>query len=152
MDFQIGTKKVTSGQRKKHHSQFSRRESEKIRKAKRHVLDLWLKRGIKTSDHLQVKIRNNETKFSYKRAMECLLNGQVIEYNEINGDKRILVRSNVGHVHNHIDNIVVQCVVVSLISGKVVTAYLNTTNDRHKTLDLRRYDETLKVVLPKYMR
>ncbi|WCS66458.1 hypothetical protein [Enterococcus phage DEfc27b] len=151
MDFQIGTVKKTQGQVKKHITQCTPQEKEQLNKAKDRVKDLWLKRGIKTGYHLQDKIRNGETKFSYLRAMEAMMHGEIIEYNETGADKRVLIRSGIGYVGESIDDIVVQCIVVSLFSGKVITSYLNKASDRHKTLDPRRYNKNLKINLPKHL-
>lgn len=151
MDFQKGTVKRTQGQVKKHASQCSIKELEQLENALNRVQDLWLKRGIKTGFHLQDKIRNGETEFSYKRAMETMLNPVIVEYNETSKDRRILIRSKVGHVGKTIDDVVVQCLVVSLLSGKIITSYLNKASDRHETLDLRRYNKNLKINLPKHL-
>ena len=145
MDFQIGTVKKTKGQVKKHASHFTHKEVEQVYNARERVKDLWLKRGIKIGFHLQDKIRNGETKFSYEMTMETMLNSTIIEYNETGADKRILLRSHISQNGN------VQCIVVSLLSGKVITSYLNDVYDRHKTLDPRRYDKNLKINLPKHL-
>lgn len=145
MDFQIGTVKKTQGQVKKHASHFTHKEVEQLYKARERVKDLWIKRGIKIGFHLQDKIRNGETKFSYEMAMETMLNSTIIEYNEIGADKRILLRSHISQNGN------VQCIVISLLTGKVITSYLNDVYDRHKTLDPRRYNKNLKINLPKHL-
>lgn len=145
MDFQIGTVKKTQGQVKKHASHFTHNEVEQLYKARERVKDLWLKRGIKIGFHLQDKIRNGETKFSYEMTMETMLNSTIIEYNEIGADKRILLRSHISQNGN------VQCIVISLLTGKVITSYLNDVYDRHKTLDPRRYNKNLKINLPKHL-
>lgn len=145
MDFQIGTVKKTKGQLKKHASQFTHKEVEQVYSARERVKDLWLKRGIKIGFHLQDKIRNGETKFSYETTMKTMLNSTIVEYNETGADKRILLRS------HYAVNKEVQCIVVSLLSGKVITSYLNKVDDVHKTLDLRRYDKNLKINLPKHL-
>ena len=145
MDFQIGTVKKTQGQVKKHCSHFTHKEVEQLYKARERVKDLWIKRGIKIGFHLQDKIRNGETKFSYEMAMETMLNSTIIEYNEIGADKRILLRSHISQNGN------VQCIVISLLTGKVITSYLNDVYDRHKTLDPRRYNKNLKINLPKHL-
>ena len=145
MDFQIGTVKKTKGQVKKHASQFAHKEVEQVYNARERVKDLWLKRGIKIGFHLQDKIRNGETKFSYEMTMKTMLNSTIVEYNETGADKRILLRSHISH------NGSVQCIVVSLLSGKVITSYLNKVDDRHNTLDPRRYDKNLKINLPKHL-
>ncbi|UYB00594.1 hypothetical protein OLACOIGA_00032 [Enterococcus phage vB_Efa29212_2e] len=145
MDFQKGTVKRTQGQVKKHASHFTPNEVKQLYKAKDRVKDLWLKRGIKIGFHLQDKIRNGETKFSYEITMKTMLNSTIVEYNETGADKRILLRSHISHNGN------VQCIVISLISGKVITSYLNDVYDRHKTLDPRRYDKNLKINLPKHL-
>ncbi|WPH57039.1 hypothetical protein [Enterococcus phage G01] len=145
MDFQIGTVKKTKGQVKKHASQFTHKEVEQVYKARERVKDLWLKRGIKIGFHLQDKIRNGETKFSYEMTMKTMLSSTIVEYNETGADKRILLRS---HYSKHGE---VQCIVVSLLSGKVITSYLNKVDDVHKTLDQRRYNKNLKINLPKHL-
>lgn len=145
MDFQIGTVKKTKGQVKKHASQFTSKEAKQLYNAKERVKDLWSKRGIKISFHLKDKIRNGETKFSYEMTMRTMLNSTIVEYNERGSDKRILLRSHISHNRN------VQCIVVSLITGKVITSYLNKVDDVHKTLDPRRYDKNLKINLPKHL-
>lgn len=145
MDFQIGTVKKTQGQVKKHASQFTHKEVEQVYNARERVKDLWLKRGINIGLHLQDKIRNGETKFSYEMTMKTMLSSTVVEYNETGSDKRILLRS------HYAVNKEVQCIVVSLLSGKVITSYLNKVDDRHKTLDQRRYNKNLKINLPKHL-
>lgn len=145
MDFQIGTVKKTKGQVKKHASQFTHKEVEQVYNARERVKDLWLKRGIKIGFHLQYKIRNGETKFSYEMTMKTMLNSTIVEYNETGTDKRILLRS------HYSKNKEVQCIVVSLLSGKVITSYLNKLDDVHKTLDPRRYNKNLKINLPKHL-
>ena len=145
MDFQIGAVKKTQGQVKKHASQFTHKEEEQVYKARERVKDLWLKRGIKIGFHLQDKIRNGETKFSYEMTMKTMLSSTIIEYNETGADKLILISS---HYSNNKE---VQCIVVSILSGKVITSYLNKVDDVHKTLDPRRYDKNLKINLPKHL-
>ena len=145
MDFQIGTVKKTKGQVKKHASQFTPKEVKQLYNAKGSVKELWLKRGIKIGFHLQDKIRNGETKFSYEMAMETMTYSSIVEYNKTGSDKRILIRSHVSHNGN------VQCIVLSLLSGKIITSYLNKVEDAHKTLDPRRYNKDLKINLPKHL-
>lgn len=145
MDFQIGKVKKTKGQVKKHASQFTYNEVKQVYRAKERVKDLWLKRGIKMGFHLQDKIRNGETKFSYETAMKTMLNSTIVEYNETGADKRILLRS------HYAVNKEVQCIAVSLLSGKVITSYLNKVDDVHKTLEPRRYNKNLKINLPKHL-
>lgn len=145
MDFQIGTVKKTQGQVKKHASHFTHKEVEQVYNGRERVKDLWLKRGIKIGFHLQDKIRNGETKFSYEMTMKTMLNSTIVEYNETGADKRILLRS------HYAVNKEVQCIVVSLLSGKVITSYLNKVDDVHKTLDPRRYNKNLKINLPKHL-
>nr|DAH82325.1 MAG TPA: hypothetical protein [Caudoviricetes sp.] len=145
MDFQVGTVKKTKGQVKKHASQFTHKEVKQLYEAKVSIKDLWLKRGIKIGFHLQDKIRNGETIFSYEMAMETMMYSTIVEYNETGSDKRILLRSHVSQNGN------VQCIVLSLLSGKIITSYLNKVEDAHKTLDPRRYDKNLKINLPKHL-
>jgi hypothetical protein len=77
--------------------------------------------------------------------MKTMLSSTIVEYNETGSDKRILLRS---HYSNHGE---VQCIVVSLLSGKVIKSYLNKVDDVHNTLDPRRYNKNLKINLPKHL-
>lgn len=82
----------------------------------------------------------------------------IIEYNETinqNGkvDRRVLMRSStIYNVDFHkTDGSVIKgnanlCFVISIDTGYIITTYYNFINDEHKTIDMRRYDKTLKII------
>lgn len=82
----------------------------------------------------------------------------IVEYNETTDtygkiDRRVLVRSSrVYKVDFHkIDGSVIKgnanlCFVISIDTGNIITTYYNFINDEHKTIDMRRYDKTLKII------
>lgn len=143
----------TAGQRKKHVTQFTPVERHDLEKVIRKVLRKWLKNGIATTKHLKNKVINHETQFSYRLTMETMLNHEIIEYNVTGSDRRVVLRSKTPHsfitpyTSDTTGNLGVQCIVISLNSGKVVTSCINLLEDDHKTLDTRRYDKNLKINL-----
>lgn len=143
----------TAGQKKKHVTQFTAVERHDLEKVIRKVLRKWLRTGIATTKHLKNKVINHETQFSYRLTMETMLNHEIIEYNVTGSDRRVVLRSKTPHsfitpyTSDTTGNLGVQCIVISLNSGKVVTSYINLLEDDHKTLDTRRYDKNLKINL-----
>ena len=108
------------------------------------VRQQWLRKGITLSYHLQEKMMTGGTTFSLEEAMRCIMFGQIIEYNTTDTDKRVLLRST--QTISHEGKLVNQCIVVSLISFRVVTSFLNYVDDNHETINLTRYDEHLEVI------
>ena len=81
----------------------------------------------------------------------------ILEYNETpnsNGvDKRILIRDddifNVTYNKNTEFEILKEsniCFVISMVSFRIITLYYNFAEDRHDTLNLDRYDESIEIV------
>lgn len=91
------------------------------------------------------------TDYSFKRVDERLVSkqdtikaikhGSLIEYHYKNGDHRVLIRG----VHL-IDRRYVACVVVSLVTQKVITVYVNEHHDHHYTLDWSKYDKSIDIL------
>ena len=77
---------------------------------------------------------------------ECL-----IEYNERDKDKRVLLRStfssNVSLEKNGVMYMADAnlCIVVDIFTGEVVTAYWNEVGDNHNNVNMRRYNAKLKI-------
>lgn len=77
---------------------------------------------------------------------ECL-----IEYNERDKDKRVLLRStfssNVSLEKNGVMYMADAnlCIVVDIFTGEVVTAYWNEVGDNHNNVNMRRYNAELKI-------
>lgn len=72
--------------------------------------------------------------------LETIGYGDLIEYHKRNGSSRLLLRSN-KIIHNY-----VPCVVVAPISEYVVTVFWNHVLDRHRTIDMGRYDSDLDII------
>jgi hypothetical protein len=72
--------------------------------------------------------RMREKRISFLEVSCALDCGELIEvHNNVRDDIRALVRHRQGASH--------VCVVISLISGKIITAYRNAANDNHATLN-----------------
>ena len=75
------------------------------------------------------------------------VNQSIIEYNVTNGTPRLLLRS-LSQENIMIDNkyqYTNLCIVIDLLSFRIVTAYHNLVNDFHDDIDYNRYDENMKV-------
>lgn len=142
-DFNVGTVKRTTGQVKKHRSQMTPHEVKRLETQREVILKQWLTRGMKLSEHLKTKLMNGGTRFSHRNAMQSMLKGEIIEYNITGADQRILIRGVDSYMVD--GKLVVQCTVVSLRSGKIITSFLNDFYDNHSKIDMRRYDKSLKI-------
>lgn len=72
--------------------------------------------------------------------LEVLQTGQLIEYHQRNGASRLLFRG------ERIIHKWVPCVVVELLSRKVITVYWNHKDDHHRTIDMEKYEEELDIL------
>lgn len=72
--------------------------------------------------------------------LETIGYGDLIEYHKRNGTSRLLFRGTRA-IHNY-----VPCVVVGPLNNRVVTVFWNHVLDRHRTIDMERYDSSLDVV------
>lgn len=80
-------------------------------------------------------------KYIYEdEVIETIQNGKIIELHIVNNSPRLLFRKQRGNQTIDI------CVVMDLISGKVITAYTNSSNDTHKTLHEEIYNDDLDVI------
>ena len=70
---------------------------------------------------------------------DTLKDYKIVEYHYKYGDNRVLIRSNKSFMKTNI------CLVLSLNRGEIVTAYDNSDDDRHETLDLKIYDRNLDI-------
>lgn len=140
-------------QEKKHASQMNRKEKRCLI-SKLHSLHSELefsnhvltKKGISFDEDMVLELLNSAS---------C---SEIVEYNETTNclnevDCRILLRSHEAYLVNIIDHISHKqntrlcnlCVVISLISGRVVTIYWNPETDMHKTLNKKNYNESLNI-------
>lgn len=146
-----GLIKKTDNQVKKHISQMSLSEVERLEKRLKKINI----NKVTYSHHLH----NKDISFYNECLTEILqdINArEIIEYNQTtmrNGrvDNRVLLREASGRDALLKDNgSTVKkkanlCVVISLDTSRIITAYWNSVCDSHKTMDWTRYDKDLKI-------
>lgn len=132
--------KTTNNQIKKHISQMTAQESTIL-----HTL-------ISNLDSHEMRITNhakNHISFINRSIVSQTLQAfDVIEFNVTNNKPRVLIRSRKQL------NIVTErgmdkaniCLVISIEENSVITAYVNCTNDNHKSIDMSRYDESINII------
>lgn len=144
-----GVIKKTENQRKKHVKQMTRKEQWYLREQIKNLPNIrFTQHALNNGVNVTMKqIKNTIKEYNY-----------IIEYNETTDtygkiDRRVLVRSSrVYKVDFHkIDGSVIKgnanlCFVISIDTGDIITTYYNFINDEHKTIDMRRYDKTLKII------
>lgn len=140
-EFKKGQIFKTKGQVKKHYTQCTKTELA--------YLEILLKSlgSLKLSSHAKKKDITINMDDIKKALKDNNLKNTIIEYNETNGDKRVLIRSKERYLTN-VNNQLVYCnlcFVVSLIKKEVITAYYNSTKDNHDNVDLRRYNKNLQI-------
>lgn len=140
-EFKKGQISKTKGQVKKHYTQCTKTELQ--------YLEIILKSlgCIKLSTHAKKKNITINIDDIKKALKDINLKDNIIEYNETNGDKRVLVRSKEVYPTN-VEGVTIYCnlcFVISLLKKEVVTAYYNSTKDNHDNIDLRRYNKNLKI-------
>ena len=144
-----GVIKKTENQRKKHVKQMTRKEQWYLREQIKNLPNIrFTQHALNNNIDVTIEqIKNTIKEYNY-----------IIEYNETTDtygkiNRRVLVRSSrVYKVNFHkIDGSVIKgnanlCFVVSIDTGYIVTTYYNFINDGHRTIDMRRYDKTLKII------
>ena len=144
-----GVIKKTENQRKKHVKQMTRKEQWYLREQIKNLPNIrFTQHALNNGVDVTIEqIKNTIKEYNY-----------IIEYNETTDtygkiDRRVLVRSSrVYKVDFHkIDGSVIKgnanlCFVISIDTGDIITTYYNFINDEHKTIDMRRYDKTLKII------
>jgi predicted histidine transporter YuiF (NhaC family) len=110
--------------RRKHRSQMTPAEIALVERA------IHSKKNWNVCEHVNERMaQKNVTRNEMLAALEF---GQVIEvHNNVKHDVRALVRHTSGNSH--------VCVVVSLITGLIITTYRNDSNDGHSTLNTSMY-------------
>lgn len=72
--------------------------------------------------------------------LETINYGELIEYHQKDGHSRLLLRS---------DRPIYKwtaCVVIEILSSRVITIYWNHERDDHRTIDMSIYDEDLDII------
>lgn len=144
-----GVIKKTKNQRKKHGKQITRKEQWYLREQIKNLPNIkFTKHALNNGVNVTMKqIKNTIKEYNY-----------IIEYNETTNiygkiDRRVLVRSS--HIYKvdfyKIDGSIIKgnanlCFVISIDTGDIITTYYNFINDEHETIDVRRYDKTLKII------
>lgn len=72
--------------------------------------------------------------------IETIQKGDIIELHIVNNSPRLLIRKSRTNQAKDI------CVVLDILSGKVITAYTNDSNDNHSTLREELYNDELDVI------
>ena len=72
--------------------------------------------------------------------IDTIQKGDIVELHIVNNSPRLLIRK---HRTNQAKDI---CVVLDVLSGKVITAYTNDSNDNHSTLREELYNDNLDVI------
>lgn len=146
MNTHVGQVKKTNNQIKKHVSQMSFIELN-------HIVSFFknetAKHDITLSYHLRDKVMNGEVVLNTPMLANIFdnVNQSIIEYNVTNGTPRLLLRS-LSQENIMIDNQYQNtnlCIVIDLLSFRIVTAYHNLANDYHAKINYDRYDENMKV-------
>lgn len=146
MNTHVGQVKKTNNQTKKHISQMSLIELNSIVEFFKNETT---KHDITLSNHLKEKIMNNEVVLNTPMLENIFdsFNNSIIEYNVTNDRPRLLLRSLTQ------ENILIDdqyqntnlCIVIDLLSFRIITAYHNLANDYHSEIDYNRYDENMKI-------
>ena len=146
MNTHVGQVKKTNNQIKKHVSQMSFIELN-------HIVSFFknetAKHDITLSYHLRDKVMNGEVVLNTPMLANIFdnVNQSIIEYNVTNGTPRLLLRS-LSQENIMIDNQYQNtnlCIVIDLLSFRIITAYHNLANDFHDEIDYNIYDENMKV-------
>ena len=144
---QRGRVKKTQNQTKKHVSQMAKEEI------------LFLKRRIKLvynsykwSPHFLKSSRLFNMLTIERLLMTPNIEDCIIEYNQRDNDKRVLLRSTFS------SNVTLEkdgknymadanlCIVIDIYTGEIITAYWNEVGDHHDNVNMSRYDSRLKIV------
>lgn len=148
--YKKGQVRKTDKQFKKHFTQFSEKEVQYLKSKVQK-----LKNNVYFSKH-ELNNGNDTTLQQIKNNINNDIN--IIEYNvtyygEDKVDRRVVVRGNKEYLVNFKkpnENVICKksnlCFVISIITGEIITTYYNEIKDNHKTIDLRRYCEFLKII------
>lgn len=121
-------------------------------------LDNMKKQNILLSNHIRNKKAVTFNKLQVEEALRMVCTKDIVEYNEVDApnyhDERLLIRSRPTYDIEVFDNKTKKmircacqlCLVVSLLSGSLVTAYYNKVDDNHLTLNPKRYDVDLQII------
>ena len=104
------------------------------------ILDYWIRNDINITfiDHSMDRLHQ---KWIFEdEVIETIKHGAIIELHIVNNSPRLLFRKQRSNQAKDI------CVVMDVLSGKVVTAFTNDSNDNHSTLREEIYNDELDVI------
>lgn len=142
-----GTVRKTNNQFKKFVTQFKGDDFEKCLIA----INNTLHKKIYASSHLR---RKSTVSYDMKEICDVLKSGKydIIEYNYVLGDNgrdnRVVVKSYSSYNVN-VDGKDTECnmlIVLSITHSQIVTIWYNSIYDDHDTLNMKRYNENVKVI------
>lgn len=139
--FKKGEISITKGQIKKHYTQCTNDEITYLANRVKSIKNIRLSKHAKEKD-ITININDIKRIIKSKDLKKC-----IIEYNETNGDKRVLIRSKEQYPTN-VNNSTIYCnlcFVLSLIKKEIVTAYFNSAKDHHDNINFKRYNANLKI-------
>ena len=149
--YNIGTVSKTEFQKKKHFSQMTKREVVFLKT----LVDCIEAVKLNIAPHLIHKAYE-EIKYEKEDIVEALKDSEIVEFNYINkggySDYRILIKSNSLKqiLFNKEGKSILAygrlCLVISLKTFSIVTAYWNFDGDNHKTLNMDRYDKNIDIL------
>lgn len=143
----IGEVKKSQFQTKKHISQMSEFEKQLILNYfRKHTLH----QKLMITKHLQQKIAQDEVVLIEALMRSIVETPNIIEFNQTRNEKRVVFRSSESAIVdiNGSEQSVQLCLVIALETATMVTAYFNTTNDNHETINPKRYNSHMKISLP----
>ena len=146
MNTHVGKIKKTDNQVKKHISQMSFSE---LHNVVNFFKNYTAKNDITLTNHLKNKIINGEVVLNTNMLANIMDNvsQSIVEYNVTDDKPRLLLRSlkqEIILIDDKYQNTNL-CIVVDLLTFKIITAYHNLADDNHDDFDLSRYDENMKV-------
>lgn len=133
--------KIDESQTKKHHTQFNKQEHQLLS----HLVSNLRYQRLHITNHARYHVPD----LTYADIKEVLSDCTIIEFNHKPNDCRVLVRCNhPTHYYVEDDNEIdyTLCVVISLVSGNVISCYCNRSEDNHNTTDWDRYDSGLDII------
>lgn len=94
----------------------------------------------RATSHAMDRVNTKGIYITLRDMVSTIHHSRVIEYHEVRGEKRVLLRSNVliqGDYNLH--------VVFSVNEAKIISVWLNHVDDTHETIDMSCYNEKLKI-------
>lgn len=116
---------------------FSHMREEEIRTVEELLDDIRTLDDLTFIDHSMIRLYQ---RYIYEdEVFDTIKDGNIIEFHIVNNSPRVLIRKQ--RMKQSYDI----CVIVDIVTKTVVSAYLNQSNDKHKTLHEEIYNDDLDV-------